>query len=250
MKLGIIIQARIASTRLPNKILLPFYKNLTILDLLIQRLQKYLSIPIILATSTNPSNDILLNFANKYKIPLFRGSEEDVLQRFIDCSREYGFDGIIRICSDNPFISIIELETLIRSISENEDYISATFDQVKPTIQEHIGIYPEYITFTALKKISELTTEPCYREHVTNYAYGNPDIFKIKLIKVQDPPQNIRLTVDTKQDFQYLKEVWKQFSERDYDDRIKIGDLIELLSEDGNSGIIEMMESEIKKNQK
>ena len=247
MKLGIIIQARLSSTRLPNKIILPFYKNLTILDLIIQRLQKYTTLPIILATSTYPSNDILLNFANKYKIPLFRGSENDVLERFIDCAEKYGFDGIIRICSDNPFISIIELGKIM-SLMSDQDYISMTFDNIKPTIKEHIGIYPEYVTLSALKKIPK--SNPLYKEHVTNYIYEHPDLFRIKLIKVQNPPKNIRLTVDTHNDLIYLQKLWNLFSESKYSNRIFLEDLMELLSEEGNSDILWMMKEQIRKNGK
>ena len=104
MKFGIIIQARLGSTRLPRKILKEFYGEKTLLETVISNLQKVAGVKIIVATSVNPNNDELESFLNKRDITVFRGSEDDVLSRFIGAAEANGIDGIVRICSDNPFL--------------------------------------------------------------------------------------------------------------------------------------------------
>ncbi len=104
MNIGIIIQARLGSTRLPGKILKQFYGEKTLLETVISNVQKVGETKIIVATSVNPNNDLLASFLQERGIPFYRGSEDDVLSRFIGAAEVNGFDGIVRICSDNPFL--------------------------------------------------------------------------------------------------------------------------------------------------
>ncbi len=103
-KFGIIIQTRIGSTRLFRKILKDFYGGKTLLETVICNLQKVAGAKIIVDTSVNPNNDELESFLNKRGVAEFRGSEDDVLSRFIGAAEESGIDGVVRICSDNPFL--------------------------------------------------------------------------------------------------------------------------------------------------
>jgi spore coat polysaccharide biosynthesis protein SpsF len=105
MKIAIIIQARTGSTRLANKMLKPFYQNQTILQIIIENLKRDIDLPIILATTNNPNDDCLEQVAEENGIFCFRGSEENVLQRFIDAAHQYQVDVIIRVCADNPFLN-------------------------------------------------------------------------------------------------------------------------------------------------
>ena len=88
--LAFIVQARVGSTRLPNKIILPFFKGKSILELLISKLKNVEGAKVILATSTNKENDLLEQIARQNGVFCFRGSENDVIQRFIDAADEYG----------------------------------------------------------------------------------------------------------------------------------------------------------------
>ena len=106
-KTKIIIQARTGSTRLPQKMILPFYENEGIFSLLLKKLTiTFDKNDIILATSVNENNDVLVEIAERYGIKYFRGSENDVLQRFIDAAKEFNAENIIRVCADNPFLDI------------------------------------------------------------------------------------------------------------------------------------------------
>jgi len=101
-----IVQARAGSKRLPNKILLPFYKGKSILELLIEKLVTVPDFGLVVATSYESENDSIEKICNQYRIKCFRGEENDVLQRFIDAAQEVKASHIIRICSDNPFIEL------------------------------------------------------------------------------------------------------------------------------------------------
>lgn len=105
MNIGIIVQARMGSTRLPGKILKQFYGDKTLLETLLENLHKVQGSKVIVATSVNENNDQLERFLTEKGELVFRGSENDVLDRFIKAAEANNVDGIVRICSDNPFMS-------------------------------------------------------------------------------------------------------------------------------------------------
>src|SRR4051812_14984560 len=121
---AIIIQARTKSTRLPNKVLLPFFKNNGCLEILINRLKKNTDIPLFIATSINDSDDAIERLAYKLNIQYYRGDENNVLSRFIACAENFSIKNIIRVCSDNPFLDIQDLDELIKFNMQNNDYVS------------------------------------------------------------------------------------------------------------------------------
>ena len=133
MNFGIIIQARLGSTRLPRKILREFYGGKTLLETVISNLQKVVGTKIIVATSVNPNNDVLETFLNERNITVFRGSEDDVLGRFIGAAEANGIDGIVRICSDNPFLDWRGVAALIeKSKTSDADYIGIESTKLLP----------------------------------------------------------------------------------------------------------------------
>lgn len=244
MTFGIIVQARVKANRLPSKLLLPFYKDKTILDLILERLIAFTSkykneIPIILATSKNKADTQLIKYAQKYNIRWFRGDENNVLKRYVDCCNQYEINNIIRICADNPFISTKYLKTLISfaeySLANKRlkyDYISFTLDNTIPSIKEHIGIFAEYTTLAALKSVLYSTKNVIYLEHVTNYIYTHPKNYKIHLINfdyIKLTLKSIRLTLDTIEDFNLLQELYQAYLDNNYDKEINIKDIIQLL---------------------
>lgn len=210
---GFIIQARISSTRFSSKIILPFWNEKSILDLLIEKLKKeFQGIPIILATSLNKENDILEEIALKQDVLVYRGSETDVLSRFIEAARKFDINNIIRVCSDNPFLDVRELDRLINFVKTKDfDYVSFKIEDT-PSIKTHFGFWTEFVTLQTLEKIEKITTSPIYHEHVTNFIYENPDKFSIFLLDPNEKVRgrkDIRMTLDTKQDFDLLSEIYK-----------------------------------------
>lgn len=227
MSLGIIIQARMGATRLPNKMLLPFYNQKGILELLIDNLKsEFQDLPIVLATTTNVKDDALETLALEKGLQVYRGSEHNVLSRFIEAAAYYNIQNIVRVCADNPFLNINALKFLINEAKSNKfDYVSYCTSNNLPTIKTHFGFWAEVVSLKALKKVAVLTSDPLYIEHVTNYIYEHRELFKLNLIAIQKQVEEsvIRLTVDTPLDFETAKEVYSLAQDKG------INDVLELL---------------------
>ena len=178
---GIIIQARIGSTRLPKKMTKAFFNDKGIFELITEKILKYFpNITIVVATSINPVDDEIEKLCQKIGVKCFRGSENNVLQRFIDAAEKFNISKIIRVCADNPFINMLALKNLIEfSTNSNADYISYKTSLNKPSILTHYGLWAEYVSINALLKVSKLTQDKFFTEHVTNFLYNNENLFDI-----------------------------------------------------------------------
>ena len=123
----LIVQARTGSSRLPKKMLLPIIDDKSVLDVILERLVENFSHQnIIIATTTATGDDDIVEIATRHDINVFRGSEHDVLSRFINAADKYNAKKVIRICADNVFMDISQLDLLYRAASLNDsfDYIS------------------------------------------------------------------------------------------------------------------------------
>ena len=211
MNLGIIIQARLGSTRLPGKILLPFYGEQTIIDILLEKMHQATDAQVIIATTTSPGNDLLVRHLESNGELVFRGSENDVLNRFIKAAEEYQLKGIIRICSDNPFLDPEGIRTLIdKAQQSNAQYIGFRINNL-PSIKTHFGFWGEYVTLDALRQVAWSTDAPLAHEHVTIHIYTHPEEYHCEWINCPDFIQgrnDIRLTVDTQEDFENAQQVY------------------------------------------
>jgi spore coat polysaccharide biosynthesis protein SpsF len=216
MNLGIIIQARLGSTRLPDKIILDFNNGESVIDIMIEKLKsRFSQYRIILATGNSPENSKLIKFSSKHNINFFIGSENNVLSRFIKAAELYNLTHVIRVCSDNPFIDMDLLYELVSTPDKfSYDYISFKNDNGMPVIKSHFGLFSEFVSVSGLKKVMDIEgNNPYYNEHVTNYLYENPSEFRLKLIdlpKVISGRNDIRLTLDTQNDFSILSNLYKK----------------------------------------
>jgi spore coat polysaccharide biosynthesis protein SpsF len=214
---AIVVQVRMGSTRLPGKVLKPFFVEKPILEIIIESIQRNkFGWETIVATTSNKSDDPIELLCNNLKVKCFRGDENDVLKRFIDTAELFNIKKIIRICADNPFLDIDLLNELIAAskTNANSEYISHFTANDEPSIKTHWGIFAEFVTYEALCRVSQLTSETLYHEHVTNFIYGNPHLFSIS--KIQMPhwaadEVGIRFTVDTPDDFSIMAELYKKF---------------------------------------
>jgi len=247
--LGIILQARTGSTRMPEKVILPFYQDQSILDLLLEKAKK-LNVPVVLATTVNPSDNRICKLAEKHEVPVFRGSENDVLERFIQAAKQNNFTKIIRVCADNPFLDLAGMQTLICEFQQSDaDYLSFKLAGNKPSILTHFGFWTEAVRLDALEKARELTSEKLYHEHVTNFIYGNPNLFNVQFIQA-DPlvfsRTDIRMTLDTPEDFEIQQQIYATISKEK--PNFGIPEIVSWL--DQHPEILERMKKEILKNKK
>lgn len=249
MKIGIIIQARLGSTRLPRKILKQFYGGKTLLETVIANLQRVEGAKVIVATSVNPNNDELESFLKERGITVFRGSEDDVLSRFIGAAEENKVDGIVRICSDNPFLDWHGVADLIEKAKiSNADYIGYRINDT-PSIKTHFGFWGEFVTLNALKRVAATTEEKPAHEHVTIHIYTHPDEYKCEWIECPAFLQgrnDIRLTVDNIEDFENAQKAYSTLYEANPD--FCLEDVVKYI--DANDDLRESMKIMIENNQK
>ncbi|PJE81449.1 acylneuraminate cytidylyltransferase [Candidatus Pacearchaeota archaeon CG10_big_fil_rev_8_21_14_0_10_32_42] len=204
---GIIIQARMGSTRLPGKILKQI-EGKSILEHVVERCKVSNANKIIIATSKNKENDIIEKLCKEKNYSYFRGSEEDVLGRYYECSKQFELESIVRITSDCP---LVDPETINKGLIKFEldklDYLGNAHERSFPR-----GLDVEIFNFGSLKKAYEMAKEKSSREHVTLFIYSNPSIFKIGSLlaegKLKRP--DIRLTVDTPEDLNLIKIIYKE----------------------------------------
>ncbi len=159
---------------------------------------------IIIATSTDQSDDPLYRSARQEDLNVFRGALDNVLDRYISCGRKAGSDIIIRVCGDSPFVDIRVAEKLLLYLVKYElDYISVKKDKCV------YGLDSEVVRLSTLKKIQDLTDQPDDLEHVTLFIRKNPHLFKTKWLEYKLDPFNgkVSLTVDTAKDFSYCNDV-------------------------------------------
>ena len=125
-----------------------------LLDLLIEKLRSVPDTNIILATSTSSTDNQLEVFAKDKNIDLFRGSESDVLERFIKAAEQFKAKQLIRVCSDNPFLELKSIKELILYVKENPEYDYVSFNvNGTPSIKTHYGFWTEYVTLDTLHKV-------------------------------------------------------------------------------------------------
>ncbi|WLE95579.1 MAG: hypothetical protein QTN59_12920 [Candidatus Electrothrix communis] len=197
MKVGVIIQARMGSTRLPGKVL-RLIAGRPLLDHVLDRLQSLeRPVQIIVATSDMERDDSIVNHCHLRKTQCFRGSESDVLGRYYDCARKYCFDHVVRLTADNPFTDIVELDRLmVLHLAEGNDY-THSFDMMP------LGVGAEIFTYASLKRSFVEGLAENHREHVNEYIQENPAIFKTGQLAVDSAKisSDLRLTVDTLDDY-------------------------------------------------
>jgi len=221
-----IIQARTSSLRLPNKILLKS-NGKTILEHQLERISRSkLLEKIIVATTTNPSDDEIVNICKQNKIDFFRGSEEDVLERYFQSASKINASVVVRLTSDNPLLDPNEIDKIIKFfLDHNFDYVS-NYAPLPRTCPDGMAI--EIFSFSALKKSFSEAVKSSDREHVTFYMWKNPEKFKTFRIDYPTDYSKYRFTLDYSEDFEVIDKIltslYTQNSKFTFDDIISFLD--------------------------
>lgn len=202
MKTAAIVQARSSSTRLPGKVLkeLPFGSGITVLQQVIRRLRKSRRLDdIIIATTTDKSDEEIIRLSEKENVKWFKGSMDDVLERYYLAAKENGLDTVVRVTSDCPCIDPEIIDILIdEHITVKADY---TWNALPRTFPH--GFDAEVFGFDILEKIHKQAKQAFEREHVCPYVRSNPQMFKINSVKASERfhAPDIRVTIDTESDY-------------------------------------------------
>lgn len=213
MKTVAIIQARMGSSRLPDKVLMPVLGK----PLLAWMLRRVSACPevneIVVATTTQHRDDVIAEFAKAAGCKVYRGSENDVLDRYYQAASTLTPDAVVRLTADCPLLDPTVLGTLIREFQACKlDFISNS-EPLPSSWPDGMDI--SIMSFKALQKAWQESKKPSEREHVTFYFWNNPDMFKCLRIDHVPDWSKYRLTIDYPEDFLLLKDVIEHFGQPD-----------------------------------
>lgn len=214
------------STRLPGKILKKV-QGKTLLEIQLERLKQSTLIErIVIATTTQVQDDVIVDLCKQLKTDFYRGSEEDVLSRYYEAAVAFEANVIVRLTSDCPLIDPVIVDEVVGNYIQQHDtidYMTNTLERTYPR-----GLDVEVFSFEALQKAHEEAVLQRDREHVTAYFYSNPDLFKIDHVKGEQDYSHFRWTVDTPEDCELIERILEEL----YEDKqiFYMQDVIQLLT--------------------
>ena len=232
MKIGIIVQTRMGSTRLPGKAMMKADETNLMLDYTINQLSNCKNHnQIIIATTNLQRDDVIAQYCENLNVEVFRGDEQNVLDRHYQCAKKFSFSHIVRIPSDKPLIDPQIVDLVIEKFSSNKfDYVANCgfikknnefiLDSTYPS-----GTEVEMFSFEALETAwkNAITSEE--REHVTPYIYLHPEKFKIHTINLLKDFSDLRWALDYESDMKLIREIISRIKNRP----ILMNDIISLL---------------------
>lgn len=218
-----IIQARLGSTRLPRKIFAEL-SNKPLIWHVVERLKYSQKIDkIVLATTTTSIDDELATWAEREGIALFRGSENNVLERYYFAAKQSSANVIVRITADDPFKDPIIIDKVIDKLLEER--LEFAYNNNPPTFPE--GLDTEVFTFSALEKAFLQSVDDYEKEHVTQYFYRNITNFKQANYSNDHNLSGLRWTIDTELDYEMTKHVYNMLYKEN--EIFLMDDILELL---------------------
>lgn len=221
MRILFLIQARTGSTRFPNKILYKLKNNLTLIEIICNRIlqSRFASKKnVYVLTTLNLEDNKLISLLDSNEINSFRGDEEDVHFRFYQFlkSKMESYDSFVRICSDNPFLDILLLDDMIRFVKDKNmqfDYASYKTQNNTPVILSHWGLFAEIIKIESFIESRSKVKTRIEREHVTPifYTSKNYDCVYLNLPEELEK-KNLRFTLDRIEDALLYKKILRHLS--------------------------------------
>lgn len=222
-----VIQARMGSSRLPGKVLLPLDRE-HVLTHVVRRVDRADAVDeTVVATSTEQSDDIVEWFGREHDVPVHRGSESDVSERMYEAARKHDADNVVRVTGDCPLIHPDTIDAVVSALQGDEvDYASNTISRTFPR-----GLDVEAFTMESFEQVRREGSQKRHREHVTPYYRENPDVFELTNVTsdtVFDDPRfeeraDLRLTLDEADDYRVIREIYENLS---YDAIVPIRDAI------------------------
>jgi spore coat polysaccharide biosynthesis protein SpsF len=202
-----IVQARMGSRRLPGKSMMPVWKGVSLIELVLRRITRArLPARTILATSTDSKDDVLVPIAKKCGVTIFRGSEDDVLGRFAAALDRYPADAVVRAAADNPLLDPERIDDLITFFWESQpcDYAS----NLGPVTGHPDGVGVEMVSAETLRRLDREAIDPSHREHVVTFLHNNPAYRSCLLMARPEfrRPQ-YRLDIDFTEDLSFIREL-------------------------------------------
>jgi len=204
MRIVAIIQARMSSSRLPGKVLMPL-ANKPVLDHIVERLSYCKLIEkIVVATSTNIEDNPIFDYCRNSNIECYRGNLEDVLDRYYQAAKIHHADAIVRITADCPVIDPLVVDAVITG------YLSGAYEVYGLGGEFPDGLDCTVFSFSAIEKAWKEATLKSEREHVGPYIENNPHIFKNGTLKIFQNLSHLRWTLDEPNDYELLSIIFSE----------------------------------------
>lgn len=225
MRVVAIIQARMGSTRLPGKVLLDLAGE-PVLVWVVNRTQRATTLDeIVIATTTESRDEAIVELCSSRGWAHFRGSEDDVLDRYYQTAKKHHADIVVRITSDCPLIEPEIIDLVVQELLEDGllDYVS----NMLPPRTFPRGLDVEAMTFKTLERAWREDKNPAWREHVTPYIYRAPEKFRLKAVTNEKDLSHMRWTIDTWEDLEFVRRICNHFSH----DQFSWHEVLDLLKE-------------------
>ena len=213
MKTVAIIQARTGSTRLPGKVLMPLLGEPVLTHVMRRVARASLVDEAVVATTDLPSDDAIIELGAQDGWPVVRGSELDLLDRYLKAAHAHGAERVVRVTSDCPMIDpgLID-DVLVALDREGADYASNT---LQPRTYPR-GLDVEAMTIEALEQAGREDDDPASREHATPWLWRNPDRFRHARVDHPVDLSQHRWTVDTLEDYELLVRIFDALGRDDF----------------------------------
>lgn len=206
MKVNAIVQARCGSTRLPEKVFALIDGKPLIWHVVMRLKQAKKVDEIIIATTDNARDDVIETWCRENNVLCFRGSEDDVLNRYYEASRHFPSDVVVRITADDPFKEPKVIDEVIDTLLDGDyDLVTNNFP---PSFPE--GLDCEAFYFKVLEEMEKKSEDSFEREHVTQYVYRNPDKYKIGNVACEKQLSHYRWTIDNMEDLQMVNTIYEK----------------------------------------
>jgi spore coat polysaccharide biosynthesis protein SpsF len=208
LKVVAIGQARMGSTRLPGKTMMPIVGK-PLIQHVIERVKRCCSVDeIVIATTTNPEDDVLEKFCSGLGVSVFRGSERDVLDRFCGAAERHRADQVVRFTCDDPLIDPDNFDEMIEAQLKVGTDLTYTKDMPWGTGPGNCVINAKALKRSCTESIGK---EPRYREHPDEYILDHPEEFRIQALECDpDLKRDYRLTVDTSEDLRFMTHIYER----------------------------------------
>ena len=205
-----VIQARVGSTRLPGKVLLDLAGD-AVLARCVNRTRRAQTLDeVVMATTAKPADDAIVDLCAERGWPCFRGSEEDLLDRYYQAAVAYQADVVVRITSDCPLIEPEIVDRVVREFLERQPDVDYACN-VLPQRTFPRGLDTEVMRFDVLERAWREDLNPAWREHVTPYIQRNPGLFYIHGVTSEADYSHMRWTVDTPEDLAFVRRIYGHF---------------------------------------
>ncbi len=208
-----IVQARMGSTRLPGKVMLPLLGEPVLTRVMRRAARARTLYEVVVATTTLADDDAIVALTAREGWPVVRGNETDLLDRYLAAARAHDVEVIVRITSDCPLIDPDVIDATVGAfLASDVDYASNTLEP--PTYPR--GLDVEVVARAALERAGREDKNPAWRQHATPYLYRHPELFRLLRVPAEDDHADQRWSLDTPEDYLLIGRIYEALGRDDF----------------------------------